>query len=101
MLKCLSKGQPAYEQYETDPDWIPSVKMGHDMKRNVAASSSKHYRAEGRKKRKKDIEAATSLLELSASDIQVLVDENTPLTAERLFVLVLIRFACSAKTFSS
>ncbi|GFO19255.1 Zinc finger mynd domain-containing protein 15-like [Plakobranchus ocellatus] len=66
-------GQPSFEQFETDPDWVPYVHVGHNQQRDVDALPSKHERAEGHRKRKKDAAAAAAYMksQIKEKDAQV------------------------------
>ncbi|XP_034041885.1 uncharacterized protein LOC117524223 [Thalassophryne amazonica] len=62
------KGKPAGLYYHTHPDWAPSVNLGHKkVPRPTPVTLSRYDRVQKRTRKKKDIDAATSLLDFSNS----------------------------------
>ena len=47
--------------YDTDPDWVPTLKLGYEVKR---CDTGRHTRLQERKKRKRKSDAAEALLQL-------------------------------------
>jgi hypothetical protein len=47
-------GQPAYEMYDTDPDWAPSLKMGHE---ELKSDAKRFERQREREKKRRGQEA--------------------------------------------
>ena len=48
------KGKPAALYEETNPDWVPSLKLGHGEKRSLPTSSRHDRAVEGSAKRKRN-----------------------------------------------
>ena len=59
---CIVSGTPAALYDQTNPDWAPSVNMGYQ---GTPQSSKRYERAEERKLKKKRLDVAESLIQLS------------------------------------
>ena len=59
-------GKPSALYDSTNPDWAPSLQLGHNKVTDVAAArdTDRHQRVLGRKRKKLDIDAASVLVEL-------------------------------------
>ncbi|KAL5011107.1 hypothetical protein ScPMuIL_013412 [Solemya velum] len=69
-------GKPCSLQYADNPDWAPSLKLGHDKvsESSTACDSSRYQRRVGRVEQVKQINAASALISLQGAAYE---DEGT------------------------
>ena len=55
LTHCAFTGKPAYEMLDSDPDWVPSLHLGHDERTSTQA---KHLSPEERRRKRRAAEAS-------------------------------------------
>ncbi|XP_076158623.1 uncharacterized protein LOC143141801 [Alosa pseudoharengus] len=75
------KGQPAYEMLETDPDWAPSLHLGHMD--TTCTDTARSARREGTQDNIEEVpETECHLCALRSAEVNRLFDENRELRRE-------------------